>query len=398
MFTLLNHLHVIDEMGTITDNAPFTDLPQALVEEMFSVSQNLAKDLAEHISLIEKKKDEIRTNLKDKIKHESEIIRIPKFPTTAGVDGSYTAEKLLATDMVAMAAVAVEGLVPPKLEEPIWPRPRHFVKVESLAHDEGSLVLAKAIMMSMEIQLAALAPHDVVFLDGSMTTLTIAYNQALGHKTPKKLVEFLLQGDTKTHEDGREKFGSLRRTLEDYKIILAGKRADRITVAIPKYSRRNEISESIGLYDYDDRGLLSLVLSPGEFTSPTPLVKEGGGKWLTSKLPDDVKDLVEEIENLLSKAYVAYYKPYKNFPAIRMEMGEAVAKNDARMATLLEGIKLQSGTPGMMEPYPTYLADKMVKHLSTALPAMKSLSVSEIASEWSGNLADVYLATHSYRS
>ncbi len=380
------------------ETAPFTDLPQALVEQMFSVSKELASGLATHISQIQNKREDLRTNLEESIRHESEIIATQHFPTTAGVDGSYCADKLLATDFVAMAAVAVEGLVPPKLKEPLWPKPHHFVNVESLTHDEASLIWAKAIMFSMEVQLSALAPHDVVFLDGSLTTLSIAFNQAFGHSTPETLRNFLIEGDLKKYSDDREKFASVEITLEKYSEILSGKRTDKITAAIPKYSRRNEICESIGISDYDDRGLLSLILNPGEFTNPMPMIKEGGGKWFTSKLPETVRKTIEDIEYLLSRAYVIYYKPFKHFPAIRMEVSETVAKNDNRLAMLLSGIRVQSGTPGMMEPYPTYLADKMVRHLSTALPAMKGLSITEIASEWKGNIGDVYLSTHSYRT
>ena len=377
---------------------PFTDLPQALVEQMFSVSNELASNLANHISQIYDKTERIRNDLGGELRHESEVITTQAFPTTAGVDGSYCADRLLATDFVAMAAVAVEGLIPPKLDEPMWPKPHHFVNVVSLAHDEASLIWAKAIMLSMEIQLAALAPHDVVFLDGSLTTFSIACNQAFGHPSHEKLMNFLERGDPRSYSDGRERFAPIEATLEKYREILSSKRTDKITAAIPKYSRRNEICNRIGISDYDDRGLLSLVLRPGEFTSPVPIEKEGGGRWFTAKMPKSTTASVLDIENLLGRAHVVYYKPFKHFPAIRMEVGEAVATNDSRLAMLLAGIKMQSGTPGMMEPYPTYLADKMVRHLSTALPAMKGLSVTEIASKWKGNIGDVYLATHSYRT
>ena len=385
-------------MVTTTDYAPFTDLPQALVEEMFGKSRELSSGVADHISQIHKKKDELRSALKEKLRHESEIIRTPKFPTAVGVDGSYYSDKLLATDFVAMAAVAVEGLIPRISDEPIWPQPHHFVNVESLAHDEASQVLAKAIMFSMEVQLAALAPHSVVLLDGSFTTLTIAYNQAFGHSTPEKLVNYLEKGNQTNAPKGREKFGSVKKTLENYRDILESKRIDKIAAAIPKYSRRNEICDSMGIKDFDDRGVLSLILSPGEFTKPVSIEKEGGGKWLTAKLPQETKSVVEQIEKLLNNAYVLYYKPYKDFPAIRLEFGQAIAKNDARLAILLEAVKIQSGTPGMMEPYPTFLADKMVKHLSTALPAMKGVAITEIASKWEGEIGDIILATHSYRT
>jgi len=381
-----------------SDEAPFSELPQALVQEMFDTTNDLAASVAEHISKILTNKTDIRSKLKDRIRRYSEIVTVPKFPTTAGTDGSYHVDRLLSTDFVAVAAVAVEGLIPPKLTEPKWPRPRHFVKIESLAHDHASEILAKAIMLSMEMQLAVRAPHDVVFLDGSMTTITLAYNQAFAYTSPKALYDFLLAGDEKEPSVDRIKLGPLIETLKCYKEILEGARTDKIVATIPKYSRRNEICEDIGLEGYDDKGLLSLVLEAGEFTMPLKIQKEGGGSWLTAKLPVDDKSIVNDIEKLLNDFYVVYYKPYENFPAMRLEMAKSVALNDSRLAILLEAVYLQSGAPGMMEPYPTYMADRMVKHLSTAMPAIIGFSIKEIAAKWKGEVADIYLAMHGYRT
>ena len=235
-------------------------------------------------------------------------------------------------------------------------------------------------------------------LDGSFTTITIAYNQAFRYDRQKKLSEYLLDGKRQAPSSGTEKFGPLITTLENYLDMLKGKRTDKVVAALPKYSRRDEICKKVGISDFDDKGLLSLVLAPGEYTEPVQLEKEGGGKWLTSKLPDEVHDVVESIEMALSDAHVLYYKPRRDFPAVRLEVGKAVAKSKARLASLLEAVKTQSGAPGMMEPYPVFLADKMVKHLPLALPAMKNKAVLETAAEWSGDVSDVILATRGYRT
>ena len=79
-------------------------------------------------------------------------------------------------------------------------------------------------------------------------------------------------------------------------------------------------------------------------------------------------------------------------------MGKSVAKSKARLASLLEAVRTQSGVPGMMEPYPVFLADKMVKHLPKALPIMKDNAVLRTAAEWRGDISDVILATRGYRT
>lgn len=379
----------------------FADLPQALVEEMLLSSKQFVNQTTEYLTKINNNKEKFHDILEQKeiIQHESTILKGNQDPTAAGTDGSYCVDRLLASNYVAMGAVAVEGLTPPKLDEPIWPRPRHFVKIISLPHDDSSIVWAQAIMFSMEIQLAGLSPHDVVFLDGSISTHIISFNKALNSESPKELVSYFLDGDKSADESQEAKFGSLKKTLESYKQILSAERTDKISVCLPKYSKRNEICEETGLKDYDDKGMLTLVLKPGEFTKPINVViGKQTGKHLHSKIHELEPNLAKDIENLMDKTCVFYYKPYEHFPALRIEMGKAIAENNSRLAILLEAIKRQSGAPGMFEPYPIFMADKMVKHLSTALPAIKKQSVMEISKQWAGDVSDVYLATHSYRT
>lgn len=382
-------------------NNEFADLPQALVEEMLQSSNQFAKQTTEILTKINTDKKQLHDILEQKkmVIHESAILKSNQDPTTAGTDGSYCVDRLMASNYVAMGAVAVEGLTPPKLEEPIWPRPRHFVKILPLPHDDSCIVWAQAIMFSMEMQLAGLSPHDVVLMDGSISTHIISINKALNFDSPKELVSYFIDGDKSTKQNQEAKFGPLKKTLEAYKQILSAERTDKISVCLPKYSKRNEICEEAGLKEYDDKGMLTLVLKPGEFTKPINVVigKEKG-KHLHSKIHELEPDLAKDIENLMDKTCVFYYKPYEHFPALRIEMGRAIAENNSRLAILLEAIKRQSGAPGMFEPFPIFMADKMVKHLSTALPAIKKQSVMEISKHWIGDVSDVYLATHSYRT
>ena len=51
--------------------------------------------------------------------------------------------------------------------------PRHQVVVEAETHNDTTGTVLRGLMMTMELGLAAQAPHDLVFLDGSMTTPVI---------------------------------------------------------------------------------------------------------------------------------------------------------------------------------------------------------------------------------
>lgn len=382
----------------ITPESAFSELPQAMVEEMLSDYKGLTSRVSDNITNLQKEKETFRNELKGRIRHDSEIITVPSFPTTAGTDGSYCYDRMLATDFVAIAAVAVEGLTPPKLTEPIWKCPRHYVKVESIPHDENTSALAQAIMFSMEMQLAALAPHNVVFVDGSLLTLSISYNVAFNKNSPASLIDFLINGDKKEHSGDMEKFHGVEYTLKCYQEILSAKRSDRIVVAAPKYSVKNDVCKSIGQNGFDDRGFLSVILRPGEFIEPFEFQRDHPGKFLTTSLPAELKTTVEDLEKLLREIHVIYYKPKEHLPAIRLEMGSPIAKNKERLAMLFDAVKLQTGYPGIMEPYPTYLADRMVKHLPKALPVIKGISMNQMVEKWEGSTSDIHLSMHSYRT
>ena len=329
----------------------------------------------------------------------------PANPTSSGVDGSYAIEKLIATDIVAIAAVAVEGLTPPT-EKRFWPKPHHFSRVLTISHSDATAVVSRAVMMSMELILASRAPHDVVFLDGSLTTPFIYFNQALSKigEVPRKLSELLIKGFTVKETDTGENVRiSISDALVAYREILLSLRSDKNFVGVPKYTTRREITqrelEGLNMNEYEDRGMLSFVLEPGEYIKPIP-IQEPQQQWHIT-LPEeleDLKELKDEIISALNNLYVMYYRPYIHFPAIRMEISKSITTNPQRLAILFESVKLQSGAPGIVEPYPLYLADRMVKHLSKALPAIRKAMTQEMALTWEEELGVMYLAMHGYRT
>ena len=125
-------------------------------------------------------KTEIRGKLYErKLLHkDTDFSFVPSYPTSCAVDGSFAIERLICTDLVAFAGVAMEGLTPPS-EKRYWPNPHHISDVLTVPHSDNTASFARAVMMCMELELAATAPHDVVFLDGSLTTPLISIDQGL---------------------------------------------------------------------------------------------------------------------------------------------------------------------------------------------------------------------------
>jgi hypothetical protein len=349
---------------------------------MLGNSVKLGEELLDSVKAVSKRRGEIRDALKEQnlLAEESDFASAPMYPTTCGVDGSYVIEKLLTTDITAIAGLAVEGLTPPS-EKRFWPRPHHLVETGTASHNEATSVVCRAIMVTMELELAGKAPHDVVFLDGSLVTPLIYLNQGLARlkSAPAKISQIL----------------SVRvdQTLKYYHEILTCSRTDKAYAGIPKYTSKNEISSKVNVTGYEDRALLSLILEPGELTTPLKMAPPEQPYHLTGG-----GTIGSDIANALLELRVFYYRPYMHLPALRVEVPEAIAQNRQRLAVILEALKLQSGSPSMMEPYPLYLADRMVKHLPIALPALRRTVTQEMATKWEGNIGDVYMAMHGYRS
>jgi hypothetical protein len=372
---------------------PFAELPTALVQEMLNHTKDLSGEIATSLQEVRTQRMTWRTQLENNrlLKREAELSYVST-PTTCGVDGAFAIERLLSTDIIAAAAVAVEGLTPPS-DTRFWPEPYHQVYFETEAHDADSGSVARAVMMGMELELAVNAPHDIVFLDGSLTTPLIYFNQALSkaENTPHLQVSHYL-------------LSRIKGFLSAYQIILKAQRTDKCWVAVPKYTARREIGQHLHWPEsYDDRAILSNVLYPGEFVGPITL-QAPDQLWHLNTKPvkaeerQEADTLAQDITYRLTAIRVVYYRPFPWMPALRLEMSAAIADTTARLASVMHAIKHQCGSASMMEPYPLYMADRMVKSLSTAISTFRQVTSQHLAETYPGEINDVFLSLHGYRT
>jgi len=375
----------------VTDQTPFVDLPAALVEEMLAKTSEVAQSLLEAFRAVKKQRSRFRAELEDSglILNES-ALGYPPLPTTCGVDGSYAIERLLSSDLAACAAVAVEGLTPPS-EKRHWQQPHHIAFVRSEVHDADTATVLRAVMLGYELFLATRAPHDVVMLDATLTLPVIYFNQALSKS--REVPEL---------QSSREFRSQAVDFLRAYVEILQAPRSDKQYVGLPKYSTRREIGNRLGWpQPHDDRGLLTLLLEAGELTQPLPL-EQPSQAWhlavstLSSDMHPEAENLAEEIVSALQNVRVLYYKPHQWLPAVRLEVPANVADNRHRLAIVIQGIKHQCATPGMLEPYPLYLADRTVRALARAVPAFRQVTTQQIAEQYEGDIAEVFFGTYVY--
>jgi len=369
------------------EQTPFAELPEALIEEMLSQSETVGNTLYDSFKEIQNNKAKMRRQLQDQniLKQDTEV-GYPGIPTTCGVDGSYAVEKLLAIDFAACAAVAIEGLTPPS-EKRHWEKPHHRVFIHPEKHDPDTGTVIRGLVMEMELELAAKAPHDLVFLDGSLTTPLIYMNQAINKMTESNII-------------GKNLSENFKNFLESYKTVLESFRTDKLWVSMPKYTTRRELGKRLSWSShYDDRAILTTILSPGEFTSPIPL-EEPQQPWHL-RLPSDDKELErlkDEVISAINRLYVMYYRPHNWTPVFRIEMASSIATNNSRITVLLQGLKYQSGTPGILEPYPLYIADRMVKHLGRAIPAFRQTTTRRMAELHQEDIGEIFFSMHGYRT
>ena len=372
---------------------PFAELPAALVEEVLERTHEVGNRLMVGFEDLRSQRDARREQLMQSglLTRESDLEYVP-IPTACGVDGSYAVERLLATDLVAAAAVAMEGLTPPS-EVRFWPEPRHQVLIETEAHDADSRTIVRALMMGMELALAVQAPHDVVFIDGSLTTRLIFFNQALN-----QVAESMHLGVSQRLVEGMEGF------LSCYRTILRSQRTDKSWIGSPKYTTRREIGKRLGWPEsQDDRAMLTGILLPGEMTRPIPL-EPPAQPWHINTSPlgnsraGEVRALAAEVLARIVDIRVLYYRPYSWLPALRLETSRAVAETPGRLASLVHAVRHQCGAAAIKEPYPLYMADRMVKSLAAAIPTFRQVTSQRMAETYQGDVADVLLGLHGYRS
>lgn len=381
-----------------TEATPFADLPAALVEEVLRRTTPIAESLLASFGSIRERRTELRRSLTNSGMLVTDAsLEWPPAPTTCATDGSYAIERLLTTDLTAAAAVAVEGLTPPS-EKRHWELPHHMIFIAAEPHLEDTATILRALMLGEELELAVGAPHDIVMLDGTLTLPIIYFNQALNQAPETTALECSGRFIEKCID-----------YLASYLTILRSERSDKQYAALPKYSTRREIGSALHWpASYDDRGVLTLLLSAGELTRPVameqPRSQEGNVGWHlnTERLPSHLRgraaELAEEIVAALQGVRVFYYKPHEWLPALRVELAASAASNSYRLSAVVQGLKHQCVTPSMLEPYPIYLADRTARALARAIPAFRQVTTQQVSEKYGGDIGEVFFAMHGYRS
>ncbi|HEY7831585.1 MAG TPA: DNA double-strand break repair nuclease NurA [Solirubrobacteraceae bacterium] len=351
----------------------FEDLPAALLRDLLQTAAPVADRVHARIDALRTRSEELRAAARaaDLIRRKADLER-PREPSVAGIDGSYQIRNLTSLDLCAAAAVAVEGTS--KEAKRYWPEPRHRMWTDGVPHGEAPVGVLRALMVAMELELAAESPHDLVLLDGAFASLIIYLNQGLssiGAVAPALASEL---------RDRWEQGGLFEQLIS----LLTSKRV----VAMPKFTERNELCAPGRLpqdVEVDGRTLATIVLAPGEYTAPLPThVQHKGpnvGQPQDYHLPEAFCDSEQDkrMNAALQGVRVIYFRPYPWVPALRIELPGPVANNPVQLSIGLEGIERQFFTSAVVEPYPLFLADRMVKSLGAGMKVVEQAVAQQVA-------------------
>jgi hypothetical protein len=386
-----------------------------MMEKMLDKTNEVGAIINDSINGIRKNRDRFREELKDSINRhdgDDEDATAKNADLSAcGVDGAYVVERLLGTDLLFSCALITEGLfskshkeifASPPQSPSLAPADKYEVFVYPEKHGAENAILARAVMLQMEINLAASSTYDVTYMDGSLTTALIHMYKAVTLIKGEN-AEAVVGDDSYGGSFVSEKIkGEFENFLASYKKILLGDGSDsKLWVGVPKYTSRNDIGKDRNWPAvYDDRAILTIVLEPGEYTKPVLFTDDEA--W-HSNLPyqsDTMEELMADVMDGIRKLHVVYYKPYSWSPAIRVEIPSYIAEDKDKLGILMQNLKSQCEIPSILEPYPLYMADRIAKRISPAIPAYKQIITNRLIGGGGKdqNESDILFMMHSYRT
>ncbi|MEF3169228.1 MAG: DNA double-strand break repair nuclease NurA [Deltaproteobacteria bacterium] len=364
----------------------FSDLPDALVRDLLAQATPVAKRVSTHLNRLRQARGTIRQRVQSAglIARKADL-DVTREPSVVGIDGSYQVHRLTALDLCAAAAVAVEGTA--KEARRHWQEPYHRLWVNSFEHSKNVTNALRGLMISMELELAAEAPHDLVLLDGSFIVFVIYLNQGLTsfREAPALLREEFQRRWSEQH------------VLDRFLALIASDR----TVAVPKYSGRNELQiflKEDDLPETDGKTLATIILEPDEYISPIPIF-HFGGEDTEYHLPEEYcpREYQQQMNRSIENMRVVFYRPYGWAPAVRLEVTAPIAASQVKLSMVLEGIKRQLFSPAVTEPYPLFLADRMVKSLGAGVSVIEQ-TVAQHAVGVSADTEATLLCLQNYRT
>ena len=383
------------------------ELPEALISKVLQSSKKQVEKLNH---LYKNQLEPLKESMK-RLREETYLIQSlnegDHTDAVSAVDGGRIINKSKGMNALLAVAVGVEGFNCKAGKD--WKK-QYDSWIKVIPHNENSYRLCQGIMSVMELNVILDSPHDIKIMDGTHLTPLLSIDKLLNISKEKQSKEYTL---------GLNEFFK-ESNLSD---IIGQFLTDKTIIAMPKYSSSRDIIESDHWkrknyfpkdITIDDKFFFSWHLREGEYTKPLSIGQSETGrkKWnnldITCNMDEfkkwnkGLKEKLQLIKTQMSdpsskeaQLYFTYYKPYKDPFAYRIECKKDLVANPKEFENLLRSIKGQLCLPHIQEPYPQYLADKMVKSGSRVLRALQDAI--QLSKELDENLKNHFIF-ESYRS
>ncbi len=331
----------------------FGDLPDALINELLTRSDEVTKRARESVDARIDERDGLRSRaLRLGLISTVEDLEDMPFKSVAAVDGSPALVRLAAFELAGAAALAVDGLGGDTAENNL-PYDFDIHITDPIAHARE---IAYGLMFCMEYEIARKIERDLVMLDGTFFTGMVAISLAL--RAAKSLRDELSDAFNRRWTDS---------VMELVPEILV---ADNV-VAVPKRTSANEFRDRTKLFhgrhvDINGRSTASLILDAGEYAGPFKLQTHS----FFLDPADFYGDYTSKLQTMYSQIEVVYFKPHSWSHAFRIELPPAIANDHNLLHETLEIMRRQTANPAMLEPYPLYVADRFAKSLQKGVAAL----------------------------
>ena len=360
----------------------YARLPEDLLRDLLGGADQIVDDVNTLLAPAMDNRRVLRNALED-----LDLVRryaVGDSKSLCGVDGGFAVERTSAVDLLLSVAVGVEGL---RGETQNWDSTQYQWWSSVRPHDHQSERLARGIMVAQELAIIAAAPHTFRILDGSHLTLVIQLNTAL------------TAFDEKIRAEAERVWTELGTVDALHRVS-----SDPSVIAMPKYDSSRvlvELLERATRLDLpgDDKQLMSILLAPGEMTTPYQVPNDPWAKLHFNPGGSEVQCLAERLMQSIRplkerRIRFVYVKPDAFASAFRVEVKDSL--DTATLDTFCTTLDSQITGPFIREPYPQYLADVMAKSVGLGLTALQSAVQLALSRDGRPEIAE--LLVRSYRT
>lgn len=392
---------------------PYAHLPEDLIKKMLEAVPRTVHKME---NMLGAQGEPVEAGIKA-LKNKNLICKLA--PQTVSInsiiaaDGGQVIERMSGVDLLLAVAVGVEGLH--SKEDAGWSgNSSQYEQWQTvMSHDEATPRLCQGAMFLMELGVLAGATHKIRIMDGAHFTPLLKINSMLSAREEhagKEYVTALRSFLSETYQ----------KIIPDIPDMISDALNDPSIIAIAKYSSSRDILDShvrdagIDGITLDDKTFFALGLDSDEYTKPMSV---GQSKEEKRKIWNDLHircnldipekdELNESLENAIrpvlteiriqgetqqkeSDLFFAYYKPYTNGPAYRIECKRSLAQDAGGFERVLASIKQQIVYPDIREPFPQYLADLMAKSVSGGMHALQDAVRLSLTSEMNSEMNSV---------